>query len=204
MSSPQQLWPPRLSGIAAPKLATQSLVTLLAISSSSNCFFGLFANSGVDVIRDCSLSETICPLNFQLFSEQLLAYHGAENMKPVMSLISPNLIETQGMNSKRKYLSSEKTSEFYETHAEEHEAVRQEHDRDQQGVHGGGTRRDKGSRPRDEGWQEGGRERRAGEDRRDARTGSHHGQAAPHYYQRKRASPKAETLVRDARLCQGR
>src|SRR5437899_9004196 len=50
----------------------------------------------------------------------------------------------------------------------------------------------------------GGRERRAGEDRRDAGTGSHHGQTAPHYDQRERASPNAETLVRDARVCQGR
>src|SRR2546428_14115768 len=62
----------------------------------------------------------------------------------------------------------------------------------------------KGPRPRDEGWQGGGGERRAGEDRRDARTGSRHGQAAPCYHQRKRASSHGETLVRDARVCQGR
>src|SRR5256712_13140808 len=62
----------------------------------------------------------------------------------------------------------------------------------------------KGPRPRDEGWQGGGGERRAGEDRRDAGTGSHHGQAAPCYHQRKRAPPHAETLVRYARVCQGR
>src|SRR5207249_2759175 len=34
--------------------------------------------------------------------------------------------------------------------------------------------------------------------------GPHHGQAAPYYHQRKRASPLPETLVRDARVCQGR
>src|SRR5207249_5241731 len=70
--------------------------------------------------------------------------------------------------------------------------------------HGGGTRRDKGPRPRDEGWQRGGGERRAGEDRRDAGTGPRHGQTAPCYNQRERAWPLAETLVRDARVCQGR
>src|SRR6266704_1352414 len=47
-------------------------------------------------------------------------------------------------------------------------------------------------------------ERRPGEDRRDAGTGSRHGQAASYYYQRKRARPLAKALVRDARLCQGR
>src|SRR2546428_7653714 len=62
----------------------------------------------------------------------------------------------------------------------------------------------KGPRPRDEGWQGGGGERRAGEDRRDAGTGSHHGQAAPCHHQRNRARPYAETLVRDACVCQGR
>src|SRR2546426_6169237 len=50
----------------------------------------------------------------------------------------------------------------------------------------------------------GGGERRAGEDRRDAGTGSHHGQAAPCHHQRNRARPYAETLVRDACVCQGR
>src|SRR4029453_11330997 len=42
------------------------------------------------------------------------------------------------------------------------------------------------------------------EDRRDAGTGSRHGQAAPCYHQSQRASPLAETLVRDACVCQER
>ena len=53
--------------------------------------------------------------------------------------------------------------------------------------------------------QEGGRgKRRAREDRRDAGTGSRHGQAAPCDHQSQRAGPLAENLVRDARVCQGR
>ena len=52
---------------------------------------------------------------------------------------------------------------------------------------------------------QGGRgKRRAREDRRDAGTGSRHGQAAPCDHQSQRASPLAENLVRDARVCQGR
>src|SRR5215213_7320084 len=52
---------------------------------------------------------------------------------------------------------------------------------------------------------EGGRgKRRAREDRRDAGTGSHHGRAAPCHHQSQRASPLAENLVWDARVCQGR
>ena len=53
--------------------------------------------------------------------------------------------------------------------------------------------------------EQGGRgKRRAREDRRDAGTGSRHGQAAPCDHQSQRASPLAENLVRDARVCQGR
>src|SRR5437870_12145368 len=52
---------------------------------------------------------------------------------------------------------------------------------------------------------QGGRGKRpAREDRRDAGTGSRHGQAAPCDHQSERASPHAENLVRDARVCQGR
>ena len=53
--------------------------------------------------------------------------------------------------------------------------------------------------------EQGGRgKRRAREDRRDAGTGSRHGRAAPCDHQSQRASPLAEDLVRDARVCQGR
>jgi hypothetical protein len=52
---------------------------------------------------------------------------------------------------------------------------------------------------------QGGRgKRRARDDRRDAGTGPRHGRAAPCDHQSQRASPFAETLVRDARVCQGR
>ena len=52
---------------------------------------------------------------------------------------------------------------------------------------------------------QGGRgKRRAREDRRDAGTGSRPGRAAPCDHQSQRAGPLAETLVRDARVCQGR
>src|SRR5215203_803257 len=61
-----------------------------------------------------------------------------------------------------------------------------------------------GSEPRPARGQGGRGERRAREDRRDAGAGSRHGQAAPCDHQGKRASPLAENLVRDARLCQGR
>src|ERR1700704_5740534 len=74
------------------------------------------------------------------------------------------------------------------------------------------TSRDEGAPPRAEGVRaprptrgQGGRgKRRAREDRRDAGTGSRHGRAAPCCHQSQRASPLAETLVRDARVCQGR
>src|SRR5687767_635249 len=78
------------------------------------------------------------------------------------------------------------------------------------GVHGRGTGRDEGARQRAQGGsareqEEGGRGKRpAREDRRDAGTGSHHGRAAPRDRQSQRASPLAENLVRDARVCQGR
>src|SRR2546425_10643509 len=96
-----------------------------------------------------------------------------------------------------------------------HAKVRQEHHRDHQevhGIHGRGTSRDEGTRPRAEGvrgpWRtrgQGGRgKRRAREDCRDAGPGSRNGQAAPCDHQSQRASPLAETLVRDARVCQGR
>src|ERR671917_2200184 len=73
-----------------------------------------------------------------------------------------------------------------------------------QGIHGRGTSRDEGARQRAEGGNaEGGwGTRRAREDRRDAGTGSRHGRAAPCDRQGKRASPLAENLVRDARVCQ--
>ncbi len=52
---------------------------------------------------------------------------------------------------------------------------------------------------------QGGRgERRAREDRRDAGTGSRHGQAAPCDHQSQRAGPLAQDLVGDARVCGGR
>ncbi len=57
---------------------------------------------------------------------------------------------------------------------------------------------------RGEQGQGGGGKRRAGGDRRAAGTGSHHGQASPCDHQSRRASPLAENLVRDARVCQGR
>src|SRR5918996_2786740 len=81
--------------------------------------------------------------------------------------------------------------------------ARHEHPREQevQGFHGRGTSRHEGARPRAEGGSGG--ERAAREDRRDAGTGSHHGQAAPCDHQGQRASPLAEDLVRDARVCQG-
>src|SRR5712691_12228699 len=93
--------------------------------------------------------------------------------------------------------------------------VRQERHRDRQGgqgIHGRGTSRDEGARPRAEGGsaprpapEEGGRgKRRAREDCRDAETGSRHGRAAPCHHQSQRASPFAENLVRDARVRQGR
>ncbi len=63
------------------------------------------------------------------------------------------------------------------------------------GAEGGSTRQH---------GQGGGGKRRACGDRRDAGTGSHHGQAAPCDHQSQRASPLAENLVRDARVCQGR
>src|SRR5260370_14889746 len=98
-----------------------------------------------------------------------------------------------------------------EGHAEGH----QEHHRerqDGQGIHGRGTRGDEGACPRAEGGRaprpargQGGRgKRRTREDRRDAGTGSRHGQAAPCSHQSQCASPLAETLVWDARVCQGR
>src|SRR5215208_6226222 len=61
-----------------------------------------------------------------------------------------------------------------------------------------------GSQPRPARGQGGRGERRAREDRRDAGTGSRHGQAAPCDRQGERAGALAENLVRDARLCQGR
>src|SRR5215216_4675562 len=79
-----------------------------------------------------------------------------------------------------------------------------------QGIHGRGTSRDEGARPRAKVGSaprpargQGGRgERRAREDRRDVGTGSRHGRAAPCHHQGKRASPLAENLVRDARVRQ--
>src|SRR5438477_3047631 len=86
--------------------------------------------------------------------------------------------------------------------------ARQRCDREKEarGINGRGTSRDEGPRPGDEGGRgQGGRgKRRPREDRRDAGTGSRHGQAAPCCRQSQRASPRAETLVRDARVCQGR
>ncbi|CAA9588907.1 MAG: FIG00868433: hypothetical protein, partial [uncultured Thermomicrobiales bacterium] len=80
-----------------------------------------------------------------------------------------------------------------------------------QGIHGRGARRDGGARPGGEGGnatrpaREGGRrKRRAREDRRDAGIGSRHRRAAPCDHHGHRASPRAEDLVRNARLCQGR
>src|SRR5262249_4544918 len=100
---------------------------------------------------------------------------------------------------------------FYEPTCKEGTAeVSQEHHRDRQevqGIHGRGTSRDEGAPPRAEGGAhgQGGRgKRRAREDRRDAGTGSRHGQAVPCNHQSQRASPLAETLVRDARVCQRR
>src|SRR5256712_2823786 len=61
-----------------------------------------------------------------------------------------------------------------------------------------------GGAPRPARGQGGRGKRRAREDRRDAGTGSRHGQAAPCDHQSQRASPLAETLVRDARVYQGR
>src|SRR5439155_1159668 len=103
----------------------------------------------------------------------------------------------------------------HESCTEGYAEVRQEHHRDRQdvqGIHGRGTSRDEGARPRAEGGRaprpargQGGRgERRAGEDRRDAGTGSRPGRAAPCNHQSQRAGPLAEDLVRDARVCQGR
>src|SRR5262245_39261888 len=79
-------------------------------------------------------------------------------------------------------------------------------------MYGRGTSRDEGARPRAEGGSaprpargQGGRGKRCPrEDRRDAGTGSRHGQAAPCHHQSQRASPLAENLVRDARVRQGR
>src|SRR2546430_3358790 len=103
---------------------------------------------------------------------------------------------------------------FYEP-KERRAKVRKEHRRDEQevqGIHGRGTSRDEGVRPRDEGVRtarpapgEGGWGKRfAHEDRGDAGTGSRDGQAAPCDHQGQCASPLAENLVRDARVCQGR
>src|SRR5437867_2808144 len=103
---------------------------------------------------------------------------------------------------------------FYEP-KEGHAKVRKENHSDRQevqGIHGRGTSRDEGVPPRAEGIRgprpargQGGRgKRRAREDRRDAGTGSRHGQAAPRDYQSQRARSLAEDLVRDARVCQGR
>src|SRR2546425_11354109 len=103
----------------------------------------------------------------------------------------------------------------HESCTEGHAEVRQEHHRDRQdvqGIHGRGTSCDEGARSRAEGGgaprptrgQGGWGKRRAREDRRDAGTGSRHGQAAPCDRQSQRASPLAENLVRDARVCQGR
>ncbi|CAA9552636.1 MAG: FIG00868433: hypothetical protein, partial [uncultured Thermomicrobiales bacterium] len=93
--------------------------------------------------------------------------------------------------------------------------VHQEHERDRRDVrrvHGRGTGRDEGACQGSEGGpaprfarEPGGRgERRAREDRRDAGTGPRPGRAAPRDRQGQRAIPLAQTLVRDARLCQGR
>src|SRR5215207_5141155 len=92
---------------------------------------------------------------------------------------------------------------------ESHAKVRQEHHGDQQEVqriYGRGTSCDEGARPRAEGGSsQGGRGKSPPrEDRRDAGTGSRHGQAAPCDRQNQRARPLAENLVRDARVCQGR
>src|SRR5256884_7580898 len=96
---------------------------------------------------------------------------------------------------------------------EGHAEVRQEHCRDRQevqGIHRRGTNRDEGAHPRAEGGGaprpargQGGRgKRRPREDRQDAGTGTRHGEAAPCYHQSQRPSPLAETLVRNARVCQ--
>src|SRR5437867_7504043 len=92
---------------------------------------------------------------------------------------------------------------------EGHAEVRQEHQREQQeafGTHGRGTSRDEGARQRAEGGREqgGGGKRRAREDRRNGGLGSRHGQAGPRDRQSQRAGPLAKTLVRDARVLQGR
>src|SRR5437763_8660229 len=73
-----------------------------------------------------------------------------------------------------------------------------------QGIYGRGTRRDEGARQRTESGQGGRGKRRAREDRRDAGSGSRPRRAAPCDHQSQRASPLAEALVRDARICQGR
>src|ERR687898_609251 len=66
-------------------------------------------------------------------------------------------------------------------------------------VHGRGTSRDEGARPRAEGGSaEGGwGTRRAREDRRDDGFGSSHGRAAPRDRQGERTRALAEDLVRD-------
>src|SRR5438094_7406545 len=92
---------------------------------------------------------------------------------------------------------------------EERAKVRQERHRDQQEArrtHGRGTSCDEGARQGAEVGREqrGGRKRRAREDRRNGGLGSRHGQAGPRDRQSQRAGPLAETLVRDARVLQGR
>jgi hypothetical protein len=103
---------------------------------------------------------------------------------------------------------------------EGHAEVRQEHHRDRQeveGIHGRGTSRDEGARPRAQGrsaprpareeGQAGRGTRRACEDRGDAGTGSRHGRAAPCPHQGRRAGPIAEDLVSPGsapRRCAGR
>src|SRR5438094_666257 len=73
-------------------------------------------------------------------------------------------------------------------------------------THGRGTSCDEGARQGAEVGREqrGGRKRRAREDRRNGGLGSRHGQAGPRDRQSQRAGPLAETLVRDARVLQGR
>src|SRR2546429_4302932 len=92
----------------------------------------------------------------------------------------------------------------YEGHGEDHQERHSE--KEARGFYGRGKSRDEGAGQRDGGGRgQGGRgKRRARQDRRDAGTGSRHGQAAPCHRQSQRTGPVAKNVVWDARVRQGR
>src|SRR5256885_6116281 len=137
---------------------------------------------------------------------------------PTWASATPSATPSGSSSRKRSPTRRRRRSWHYgrdETCNEGHAEVREEHQRKPtggHGIHGRGKGRHEGARPRaavggapPPAHGQGGRGRRhAREDRRHEGTRSRHGRAAPCDRQSQRASPFAETLVRDARVCQGR